>query len=96
MDAFVYLEDIVIFGSTQEEQNLIKNNGRSKQIRIKIPTWQMWISLAKIRIYLEHVVIDKGVKPNSLKIHGVKNFKILKNVTEVVIFRVSRILLKIY
>ena len=84
---FVYLDDIVIFGSTIQEhhQNLVTLFERLRQTGLKLQPDKCEYLRPELE-YLGHVITAEGVKPNSKKIEAVLNFKKPSNPTDVQAF----------
>ena len=80
---FVYLDDIIIFGSTIQEhnRNLAIVLDRLQNLGLKIQPDKCEFLKPELE-YLGHVV-TKGVKPNPKKIQAVKDFKIPKTATHI-------------
>lgn len=80
----VYLDDIIIFGSTIQEhnQNLATVLQRLKDLGLKIQPDKCEFLKPELE-YLGHVVTAEGIKPNLEKIECVKNFKIPKTPTNI-------------
>ena len=78
-NCFVYLDDIIIFGSTIQEhnRNLAIVLDRLQNLGLKIQPDKCEFLKPKLE-YLGHVVTKEGVKPNPKKIQTVKDFKIPK------------------
>lgn len=84
---FVYLDDIVIFGSTIEEhnKNLILMLERLREVGLKLQPDKCEYLRPELE-YLGHLITSEGVKPNPAKIGAIKNFKAPTNVKEVQCF----------
>lgn len=81
---FVYLDDIIIFGSTIQEHNtnLAMVLQRLRELRLKIQPDKCEFLKPELE-YLGHLVTAEGIKPNPKKLEAVKNFKIPKTPTQV-------------
>ena len=81
---FIYLDDIVVFGSTIQEynQNLVSVLERLRQTGLKVQPDKYKYLRPELE-YLGHIVTEDGVKPNLKKLEAVKNFKRPSNITEV-------------
>ena len=81
---FVYLDDIIIFGSTiqQHNENLAIVLQRLKELGLKIQPDKCEFLKPELE-YLGHVITHEGIKPNPKKISAVKDFKIPKTPTDV-------------
>ena len=81
---FVYLDDIVIFGSCIEEhhQNLVILLGRLRQTGLRLQPDKCEYLRPELE-YLGHFITAEGVKPNSKKLEVVLNFKKPSNPTDV-------------
>ena len=84
---FVYLDDIVVFGSTIQEhnQNLVSVLERLRQTGLKLQPDKCKYLRPELE-YLGHIITEDGVKPNPKKLEAVMNFKRHSNVTEVKYF----------
>ena len=73
---FVYLDDIIIFGSTIQEHNtnLAIVLQRLRELDLKIQPDKCEFLKPELE-YLGHVVTAEGIKPNPAKIEAVKKFK---------------------
>ena len=80
----VYLDDIVVLGSTVEEhnQNLVTLFERLRQTGLKLQPDKCEYLKSELE-YLGHVITKDGVKPNSAKLQAVVEFRIPKSATEV-------------
>ena len=83
-NCFVYLDNIIVFGSIIEEhnQNLVKLLERLRQVGSKLQPKKCEYLRPKLK-YLGHLKAKDGVKPNPDKIEVIKNFNIPNNVTDV-------------
>lgn len=83
-NCFVYLDDIIIFGSTIQEhnRNLAIILDRLQNLRLKIQPDKCEFLNPELE-YLGHVVTKEGVKPNLKKIQAVKDFKKPKTATHI-------------
>ena len=81
---FVYLDDIIIFGSTiqRHNQNLAIILDRAQNLGLKIQLDKCEFLKPELE-YLGHVVTKEGVKPNPKKIQAVKDFKTPKTATHI-------------
>lgn len=81
---FIYLDDIIIFGSTiqKHNENLAIVPQRLRELELKIQPDKCEFLKPELA-YLGHIVTSEGVKPNLKKIEVVENFRIPKNLTEV-------------
>ena len=81
---FVYLDDIVVFGSTMEQhnQNIVILFERLRKTGLKLQPDKCEFLRPELE-YLGHVITKDGVKPNPKKLEAVMNFKRPSNVTEV-------------
>lgn len=81
---FVYLDDIIIFGSTIQEHNtnLAIVLQRLRELGLKIQPDKCEFLKPELE-YLGHVVTKDGVKPNQKKIEAVTSFKIPNSPTNV-------------
>lgn len=77
---FVYLDDIVIYGS-----NLKQHNRKLQEVFDRLREFNLKLQLEKCSFlrkevhYLGHVITQDGIKPDPTKIEAVDNFKIPKN-----------------
>ena len=80
----VYLDDIVVFGSTVEEhnQNLVTLFERLRQTGLKLQPDKREYLKPELE-YLGHVIIKNGVKPNPTKLQATAEFRISRSATEV-------------
>ena len=81
---FVYLDDILVFGSTLQEhnKNMIDLFDRLQKTGLKLQPDKcdyLWPELK----YLGHLITKDGVKPNPAKIQAVRDFKTPQNVTQI-------------
>ncbi|XP_033212210.1 uncharacterized protein LOC117169812 [Belonocnema kinseyi] len=81
---FVYLDDIVVFGSTLEEhnENLVSLFDRLRETGLKLQPDKCEYLRPEFK-YLGHLLTEDGVKPNPAKIQAVRDFKPPQNVTQV-------------
>ena len=81
-NCFVYLDDIVVYGSTIKEHN---NNLKTLFERLRTTGLKLQPDKCEfIRPeleYLGHIISADGVKPNPSKIEAVKNFPVPKGRT---------------
>lgn len=72
---FVYLDDIIVFGTTLEEHNsnLIKLFIRLREVGLKLQPDKCEI-LAPELAYLGHLITPEGIKPNPIKLQAVRCF----------------------
>lgn len=81
---FVYLDDIIIFGSTIQQHN--DNLGivlqRLRELGLKIQPDKCEFLKPELE-YLGHVITSEGISPNPKKIEAVNNFKVPRTPTEV-------------
>lgn len=79
-DAFVYLDDIVIYASTLEEHELklerLMKRLRGAQLKLQPDKCEF---LRREVAYLGHIIGKDGVKPDPAKLSAVKNFPRPKN-----------------
>ena len=75
----VYLDDIVVFGSTLEEynQNLVTLFEKLRQTGLKLQSDKCEYLKPELK-YLGHVITKDGVKPNPAKLQAVAEFRIPK------------------
>ena len=73
---FVYLDDIIIFGSTIQEHNrnlaIVLQRLRERGLKIQPDKCEF---LKPELEYLGHVVTADGIKPNPIKVNAVRGFK---------------------
>ena len=80
---FVYLDDIIIFGTTIEE-----HNQNLSIVFQRLQDTGLMLQLAKCEYlkpeleYLGHLITKDGIKSNSSKLEAIKMFKVPKNVTQ--------------
>lgn len=81
---FVYLDDIIIFGSTIQEhnRNLAIVFQRLREVELKLQPDKCEFLKPELE-YLGHLVTAEGIKPNPQKIEAIKNFKNPKTVTDI-------------
>ena len=81
---FVYLDDIVICGSTFKEhnENLVTLFERLRTTGLKFQPNKCEFLRLELE-YLGHLITDEGVKPNPNKLESIKNVKRPSNATEV-------------
>ena len=81
---FVYLDYIIIFGSTiqQHNENLVIVLQRLKELGLKIQPDKCEFLKPELE-YLGHVITHEGIKPYPKKISAVKDFKIPTTTTDV-------------
>ena len=81
---FVYLDDIVVYGSTIEEhnKNLVTVLERLRQTGLRLQPDKCEYLRPELE-YLGHVITENGVKPNPEKLSAVTNFKRPTKVSEV-------------
>ena len=81
---FVYLDDVVIFGSSLEDHNykLIDVLKRFRKFNLKIHPDKCEFLRKEVQ-YLGHVISEDGIKPDPSKISSVKDFPIPENVKAV-------------
>ena len=81
---FVYLDDIIIFGSTIQEhnRNLAITFQRIRETGLKLQPDKCEYLKPKLE-YLGRLITKDGVKPNLNKIISIKDFRIPGNPTEV-------------
>lgn len=79
----VYLDDIIVFGSTfeQHQQRLTKVLDRLRKANIKIKLAKCVFAADSVK-YLGHVVSSKGISPDPTKIERVVNMASPKNISE--------------
>lgn len=81
---FCYLDDIVIYGYNLEEHNSrlrdVFNKLRKNNLKININKCQF---LQKQIQYLGHIISDEGIKPDTSKIHAVRDYPVPQDATEV-------------
>ena len=84
---FVYLDDIIIFGTTIEEhnRNLAIVFQRLRETELKLQPDKCEYLKPELE-YLGHLITAEGIRPNPSKLEAVKNFKMPGNVTEVKAF----------
>jgi len=78
-DMFVYLDDIVIYAAslTEHEIKFHKFAERLRQVNIKLQADKCEFLRKEVN-YLGHVIGKDGVKPDSLKVLAVKEFRRLR------------------
>ena len=81
---FVYLDDIIIFGQSIEENNsnLAIILQRLRELGLKIQPDKCEFLKPELG-YLGHIVTAEGVKPNPQKLEAVSNFKQPRNPTDI-------------
>ena len=81
---FVYLYDVVVFGSSLQEhnENLVIFFQRLRQTGLKLQPDKCEYLLPELK-YLGHVIKEEGVKPNPNKIQAVRDLKRPSNPTDV-------------
>lgn len=84
---FVYLDDVVIYGSSLEDHNRKLKNvfSRLRNSNLKLRPDKCEF-LNKSCNYLGHVISDKGLLPNPNKIKAIQSIPQLKSAKEVKIF----------
>jgi hypothetical protein len=72
---FVYLDDIIVFGTSLEEHNsnLEKLFKRLRQVGLKLQPDKCEFLVPELA-YLGHIITPEGIKPNPLKLDSVRNF----------------------
>ena len=82
--AFVYLDDIVVFGNTIEEhnENLCKILNALRDSSLKIEPAKCSILHEQIK-YLGHIISKDGIKPTGENVEAIKNMKTPKTVRDV-------------
>ena len=83
-NCFVYLDDIVVFGSSFQEhnENLLILFERLRQTGLKLQPDKCEYLRPEFE-YLGNVITEEGVKPNPNKIQAVRDFKRPSNPTDV-------------
>lgn len=81
---FVYLDDLVVFGSSlkQHNANLVKILERLRKVNLKLNPSKCEF-LKKELLYLGHVISSEGVSPDPSKIETIKNYPVPKSCDEV-------------
>lgn len=74
-EAFVYLDDIIIYSDTLEEHDrrVRRLFNRLREANLKLQPDKCEFSKTEVA-YLGHVISEEGVKPNPNKIISIKNF----------------------
>ncbi|RXN17862.1 Retrovirus-related Pol polyprotein from transposon 297 [Labeo rohita] len=77
LEVIVYLDDIIVFGSTLEEheQRLLKVLDRLEEYGLKISLDKCQLCMSQVK-YVGHIVSSKGVAPDPEKIAAVAKWKI--------------------
>lgn len=76
VEAFVYLNDIIIFSLTLEE-----HNRRARRLFDRLGSANLKLQpdkcdfMKKETAYLDHIISQDGVRPNPTKIQAIKNFQ---------------------
>lgn len=85
--SFVYLDDIVVYGSTLHDhnQNLISVFSRLRKYNLKLNPSKCTFLQKEIR-YLGHIITNSGVRPNPGLIDAIIKYPTPKSVKEVVSF----------
>jgi len=80
----VYLNDIVIYGPNLKKYNkrLVEVFSRLREHNLKIQPDKCEF-LRKEVIYLNHIIIKDGIRPDPSKLHAVENFPALKKIKDV-------------
>jgi len=93
----VYLDDIVIYGSSLQEHNkrLTEVLQRLRKHNLKLQV-EKCAFLRKEVTYLGHIISEDGILPDPAKVSAVKDFPIPKKVKDPILYRTSWILPEIY
>ena len=82
--AFVYLDDVIVFGRTVEEhnENLIRVLEAMRRHNLKLEPGKCHLLTEKLK-YLGHEISKEGVRPNGNNVEAIKNMGRPKTVKEV-------------
>ena len=83
-DAFIYLDDIVIYGSSLEEHELKLERlmKRLREARLKLQPDKCEFLRPEV-VYLGHVISKEGVRPDNKKLVAVREFPRPRNIKNV-------------
>src|SRR5436190_15786290 len=81
---FVYLDDIIILGSSLQEhiENITKVFNKLREANLKIQPDKSSFFRKEVE-YLGHVITTENIKPNPDKIKTIQNFPLPKRTTEI-------------
>ena len=80
----IYLDDIIVFSKTPEEHTERLKGVFEKQATVGLKLKPSKCEFFKLRVaYLGHIVSKDGIETGPTKIEAIKNWPILKTVTEV-------------
>lgn len=83
-EAFLYVDDIIIFGCSlkHHNENLIKVFQRLRKFNLKLNAGKCSFLKPEV-VYLGHLITDKGIKTDPAKYNVIKNYPVPTNVDEV-------------
>lgn len=87
LKCFIYLDDIVVYGSNLEDHNRKLSHvfSRLRKFNLKLEP-QKCNFLRKEVVYLGHTISEDGIKPDPSKIVAVRDYPIPRNVTDIKAF----------